>query len=113
MQEGGKQSDHRNDKAYRKGLDSKDDKDWFVHAWGDDTKSKLLGCLCDQEKDQAEHNHILDPHFPDGKRKYLFGKSAHVQGNGVAGHGKYHKENHDQCKNNALKFCFWHNKPSS
>ena len=70
-------------------------------------------CLCQAEdipENQAEDNHVFQPHFPDCQREDKRRQRPHFHCDGVTGHAKDHAEHHDQCKYNGFKFCFWHDK---
>ena len=109
MYQGSKECDSRDNQADRKGLNGQDDKNRFVPAGSEEAERQFLCSFGDQKKDQAEHNDVFQPHFLDCHEKYLWSQTAHVEADGIACHAEYHAENHDKRKNDALKFCFWHN----
>ncbi len=111
MYESSEERNRGNDQADGEGLDSQNQEHGIVSSGCYDAECQFLRGSGNYKENQAEDNGIFQPHFLNGHDKDLRMQTAHVHGDGVTGHAKDHAEDHHECENDTLKFCFWHKNP--
>ena len=93
------------------GLDAEDDEDWSV-SWFCYAECEVFGRFAGNE----EYTEKPDEPFQWERMQCVFEgsslKSAGVDGDIINSHDKNHTTGCDKSKNEFLKFCFWHSKPS-
>ena len=93
------------------GLDAEDDEDWSVN-WFCHAECEVFGRFAGNE----ECTEKPDEPFQWERMQCVFEgsslKSAGVDGDIINAHDKNHTAGCDKGKNEFLKFCFWHSKPS-